>query len=479
MRATRCLHTATEFRGSALRQRSGPAILDYGERARGVAPALRGVYLGMRAIQLLVGTCLLALLVAGCGASLGPEDEGLELLPAAALPTQPEPPPSETAEEPPGLTEEDLAEEDVAAEPDVEPEARPVNPFSEAVRLLLRGRSARIAVTATSSLPNGAEFRVLTDGTFDVRAHVGAAGVDGGNLVRMLGDQGAIALGFVPSDLVFTQRDVFLHYEDLPETVPGQLPWADASFKQLTGRPQWPDQGAVSALALTTPAHVAAFLTSARKTLVEIGNEPVRGASSTHYQGVADLSKTAAAAPALMRGALRGQMRALAASLGTAELPIDVWLDAKGRLRRVQIDLGATAEAAQAASDVEASTSEATAPKGETTQAEQPAADEPAAQPSASDGEPTGQEDSATETPENASGGEEAVLEPPAGVEGVETTSEDQAAPVGPKPPNTLLVIDFISFSGRVRAGIPGEEETAPYPQVAALARGVGASLSG
>jgi hypothetical protein len=54
-----------------------------------------------------------------------------------------------------------------------------------------------------------------------------------------------------------------------------------------------------------------------------------------------DLAKVPAATLETVRGAMRVQMRALTAALGTSELPIDVWLDAKGRLRRVQIDLAA------------------------------------------------------------------------------------------------------------------------------------------
>lgn len=420
----------------------------------------------MRAIWLLVSMCAVVLVAAGCGTSLGPKGEGLELQPGAPLPVtdplEPEPPlePIPIEEIDPTVDPEVLLEED-PIEP-VEVEAAPVNPFSEAVRLMLRGRSVRIAVTATSVLPeSGSDFRVRSDGFFDVRAFVGAIDVDTTNLVRRLGEQGSAAANFLPGRIVFDERTVYLNYELLPTVAPGQQPWAAAKFRQLVGRPQWPDQGTIAGLALTTPAHVAALLTSSRQDFVEIGRQPIRGASSTHYQAVVDLGKLGPAAPEPMRAVVRTQARALADALGTVQLPIDVWLDAKGRLRRVQIDLGAAAAAA-AAPEPEAPDETAA---GEAPESETPASD------------PTAEAGAIEEAFDGALPGEPAAGEEPS-ADG-ERTLEGEPGPVEPTPPNAVLVIDFVTFSGRVRAQPPAEDETTPYAQVARLARAATPSSAG
>ncbi|MGI9658094.1 MAG: hypothetical protein ACR2OD_04230 [Gaiellaceae bacterium] len=417
----------------------------------------------MRGIWLLVSACAVALIAAGCGTTLGSKEEGSELLPGAPLladqPQEPGPPAEPLALDEIDPTLEPLPLEEFPEE-QIEPEeeAEPVNPFEEAVRLLLRGKSVRMAVTATSEIPGtGREFRVRSDGFFDVRSFAGAIDVDASNLTRRLGQQGTLAAGYIPGQIVFGDKTVYLNYENLPAAAPGQLPWAAAKYRQLFGAQQWPDQGTVSGLALTTPAHVVALLTATRNTFVEIGGQPIRGATSTHYQATVDLGKLAAAAPEAMRGVVRTQSRALAAELGTSELPIDVWLDAKGRLRRVQIDLGA---AAALAPPVESPADEEPAP------AEEPAPETPAADP-APEGSAPATTDAATP--------DESQLAP----DDPARTLEGEPVPAEPVPPNVVLVVDFITFGGRVRAPVPAEEETGVYANVTRLARTVFASLVG
>jgi hypothetical protein len=220
---------------------------------------LEGRYLRkMRGIWFVVGSCVVGLVLAGCGASLGPKDEGLELLPSAVQPNSLSVEPSTSSledvpEEFPELVDEELDAGDVA-----EPEIL-VNPFVEAVRRLGRARSVRIATTISSELPNGAAAMIRTDGTFATATNLGSVDVDSPNLIRSLGTQGPSAVPFVPGELVFGEKTIYLNYEELPAVLLGQQPWAGASFRQLIGLTQWPDEGSISAVSLTTPAHVAAF----------------------------------------------------------------------------------------------------------------------------------------------------------------------------------------------------------------------------
>ena len=163
----------------------------------------------MRSIWVAVSTCVLALVLVACGGTtLGSEDEGLELLPGASLPVEDLDP-----SEDPALTTippEDPLEVPEEGEAEAEPVA--VNPFIEAVRLLLRGRSARVAVTVTNTLPgSNTEFRVISDGTFGLRNFVGGVDVDASTLIRALGEDGTTAAGFVPALMVFDRNTINLN----------------------------------------------------------------------------------------------------------------------------------------------------------------------------------------------------------------------------------------------------------------------------
>ncbi len=301
---------------------------------------------------------------------------------------------------------------------------------------------------------------------FDVRNHLGTIDLEASSLIRALGDQGTLGAVFVPEEILFTPSGAFLNYADLPEAVPGQEPWASARYRQLFGAPQWPDQGTVSALALTTPAHIAGMLQSSRKTLVEIGPQPIRGATATRYSAVVDLAKLPAAAPESTRGVIRTQARALAAALGATELPMDVWIDAKGRPRRVQIDLGA----AGGVTTIEVPPEDDAGVVPDSTE-------EAPADGSGIDGSVLG---SATTDPvlEGAPAGEALAPDGTVDPDGLARTLEGNVAVAEQGPPRVVLVIDFITFGGRARAVVPAEDVTGAYADVTRIAQAVAASFA-
>jgi hypothetical protein len=65
----------------------------------------------------------------------------------------------------------------------------------------------------------------------------------------------------------------------------------------------------------------------------EVGHDVVRGVDTTHYATNVDLQKAIASAPANDRNDVR---RALG-MLGSTTIPVDVWVDAQGRARRMTV----------------------------------------------------------------------------------------------------------------------------------------------
>ena len=63
----------------------------------------------------------------------------------------------------------------------------------------------------------------------------------------------------------------------------------------------------------------------------------MRGVATTHYHVVLDLFKVAAAAPADQRAAVRRTFAREAQLLGSHTMPIDVWIDSSGLVRRERL----------------------------------------------------------------------------------------------------------------------------------------------
>jgi LppX_LprAFG lipoprotein len=77
------------------------------------------------------------------------------------------------------------------------------------------------------------------------------------------------------------------------------------------------------------PTQSFALLNSASDSVTKVGSESVHGQPSTHYKATIDLDKAAASNPQVSAVATQ-----LKQALGTAQLPVDVWIDDKGRITR-------------------------------------------------------------------------------------------------------------------------------------------------
>jgi hypothetical protein len=68
----------------------------------------------------------------------------------------------------------------------------------------------------------------------------------------------------------------------------------------------------------------------------KLGTEKVRGARTTHYRVKLDPAQAVTKAPEELQAQVRGAVR----TLGSKAIPADVWIDSRGRLRRVRVRLG-------------------------------------------------------------------------------------------------------------------------------------------
>ncbi|WP_372346293.1 hypothetical protein [Streptomyces sp. KL116D] len=118
--------------------------------------------------------------------------------------------------------------------------------------------------------------------------------------------------------------------------LPGGKSWLKIDLQRLR------DAGGKGAAQVSDPADSFAYSKSlSEKDVKKVGTERLNGVSTTHYRVNVDVDKLAKSSPE--------QAKKLRESLGDT-LPMDVWIDGRGLLRRQQIELSTNAKSGGGAS---------------------------------------------------------------------------------------------------------------------------------
>jgi hypothetical protein len=163
------------------------------------------------------------------------------------------------------------------------------------------------------------------EGSYDYGDHVGEMQLDLGGL----GD----ATGLGELELVFADYVVYYH---LPLGVlPGEKEWIKIDVEALG------DSAAVDLQQLaqgnqSDPAQYLRWLGAVGEDVEELGTETVRGVETTHYRATVDLDRVVDEAEPEVRGATKLWIDLLKRQLELGEVPIDVWVDEDGLVRRIE-----------------------------------------------------------------------------------------------------------------------------------------------
>jgi hypothetical protein len=84
------------------------------------------------------------------------------------------------------------------------------------------------------------------------------------------------------------------------------------------------------------PSQTLRFL-QATGTVAKLGQATVRGVPTTHYHGLADLSRYASVVAPALRYAAQQNADQFQRLTGSTQVPIDVWVDSKDRVRQLEI----------------------------------------------------------------------------------------------------------------------------------------------
>ncbi len=186
--------------------------------------------------------------------------------------------------------------------------------------------SARVALRVT--VPSGEVATTVSgEGVVDLEAGRGALKLD-------LGAVGQ-AFGTGTIDSILDRSGIYIR---LPVAAATGRPWVKLDFAALAGQ-AGVNVGSVGQLQSADPTQALKFLEGASSDMEEVGEEKIRGEDTTHYRGTVDLKKAA--------GEISPEARVAIESLGSGVVPVDVWLDDEGRVRKMsfQVDPDGTGPA--------------------------------------------------------------------------------------------------------------------------------------
>ena len=163
------------------------------------------------------------------------------------------------------------------------------------------------------------------EGAYDYRA-------DRGHLTL---DLAALGAGLGEVELVFADHVVYYRLPAEMGPLAGDKSWVKIDLEAL-GKASGSNLDALAQGNQTDPGQYLRWLKATGADVEEIGTESVRGVETTHYRASVDLDKVVETAAPEVRGATRAWIDRLKSELDSDVVPIDVWVDGDGLVRRIR-----------------------------------------------------------------------------------------------------------------------------------------------
>jgi hypothetical protein len=213
--------------------------------------------------------------------------------------------------------------------------------------------SGRFAFSMEMTMPDAPEqFAFSGEGAFDAAARRASLSFDLSSLAGLLG---ALLAGFGggadapdfgdPSQWQLESiQDGDIMYMRLP-AVSGELPdgktWVRMDLRK-DGESKGFDFSELEQFTNNDPRKALDFLRAASGEIETVGSETLRGTETTHYRATVDLGDYERLVPASEREQAGSMFGDLVDESGVGEVPVDVWLDESGLVRKLTMAVTAT-----------------------------------------------------------------------------------------------------------------------------------------
>ena len=202
-----------------------------------------------------------------------------------------------------------------------------VDPVAQAAQTTQRLPGARLALTTTVSGGGVPEpVTIAGSGFASSRTHEGQLDFDFSKLA-----------GGTPGTAEFRFKGLMLYFRfpALANRLPSGKTWL-AVDEQKAAQSLGVNLSQLSGAGTSDPNQYLNYLraVSAR---VNVGSEMVRGVPTMHYRATVDLTRVAAQLPPDQRAGAQASIANLERATGTRTVPMEVWIDAGHRIRRLRL----------------------------------------------------------------------------------------------------------------------------------------------
>lgn len=221
--------------------------------------------------------------------------------------------------------------------------------FASAANASAASDTGRFELEAKITLPGTDKgFGFSASGGFDTPNQRAQMSLDLSSLAQLLAgfgqSLGGSSSGDLPSDPGSWRLEVIQNGDTVYVRTPlldGKLPagktWVEGKAKDLATQ-GGSQLGQFGSLAGTDPRDAFAYLKAVSGSIETVGGESVRGVDTTHYRATIDPAKIESMLPAEQRQGL-GSLDGLLGQAGLGAIPLDVWIDAEQRVRKLELSL--------------------------------------------------------------------------------------------------------------------------------------------
>jgi hypothetical protein len=206
-----------------------------------------------------------------------------------------------------------------------------LDPIARAAEISSQQPGAHITMTmqfSGASLPGGGSYTITAGGWFDYQDHDGELTMD------MSQVPGISALpGNGQMQMILLYPTVYMNMPFLAGKLPEGKTWMKLDFSKLL-QTEGLNASSLSSLGQSDPTQFLSYLRASSGGVVKLGQETLDGVPTTHYSASIALSHVLEHLTGSEQTAVKGMIEKLGSS---AAIPVEVWVDAQGRVRRMQL----------------------------------------------------------------------------------------------------------------------------------------------
>jgi hypothetical protein len=210
-----------------------------------------------------------------------------------------------------------------------------LDPVAQAAQTTEHAGGMQVALQASVSLGGMQPIALSGRGSLDLAAREGQllASVSG----LPAGAAGGLGAGGLQATILLKGDALYVSSPVLAGKLPGGAQWLRVDVAHVQHAAGLPS-GTLGASAVD-PTQFLSKLRMAGGHVTIVGRDTVRGVPTTHYEGHLDVSQALHASGGAGAGAgAQAQIGQLLAQIGLGSVPVEAWVDAEGRLRKLTIE---------------------------------------------------------------------------------------------------------------------------------------------